>query len=150
MCWNILKTQHSPCPASPSSRRVPRDSWCSGTPDCNNWRRPSPAHPSSHLPPPPPQPQAGLSLAMMVSPSFPGRLTCPLRPRRCLTLPQNASPPMTPVSSRSAGAGHWGGMKHGWRPCSPSFPSGSLRLPTESWVFRGCLSFHDLLYLILR
>lgn len=90
------------------------------------------------------------SLTMVVGLSFPGRLTCPLRPRKCLTLPPNALPPMTPVSSQSAGAGRWGGMNRGWRPCSPSFPSGSLRLPAESWVFRGCLSFHDSLYLTLR
>lgn len=93
MCWNILKTQHSLCPASPSSHRAPRNSWCPGTPDCNNGRSPSPDHPSSHLPPPSSRPQAGLSLAMVVGLSFPGRLPCLLRPRKCLLLPQNASPP---------------------------------------------------------
>lgn len=41
-------------------------------------------------------------------------------------------------------------MKHGWRPYSPPFPSGSPRLPAESRAFRGCLAFHDLLYLIPR
>lgn len=142
MCWNILKTQHSLCPASPSSRRVPRNAWCPGTPDCNNWRSPSPARPSGHLLPPP----HGLRLASLWpgwSASASGEAHVPLEAQKMPPTSSEWVAPHDPCQLRVSRSWAWG-----WHETWPEtlLPSLPFREP-ESRVFRGCLAFHEIVVL---